>query len=703
MLSVIITTLSLLSAASVVEMMSPVVENVLTVFAVSDLELNYDSDWSLPSSPEKIRHQCLGRAVIAFVLLTVAQPLLPKMPFVIATDFHELSRMPVGVSPCTFDVFGECKSFGPADRAVSEVGYLDREFLAENLSVRRAIYGIRSGQPLGLPAPNPHLYWLRFTVALTRGWAFLVSSSRTVQWYAGSSASSSAWSFNSLMLLLSQRRRASCVRPALACWFGLFSCQPLWLGAAVLLGTSAVVLTSAGRLITSLLTPWLALSTWAHLHQHLQKLCFHSIWLLVDVDLKRQTANRSHLAKQVETHLRKGGWGLIWTNRRSFAGSTLSFFQSVGSGWWLILSLKVGVLHVGPLGSSPGTLQYLWSFTRGMQHTMHCCNIGWLITSGVSGRTLQISCATFYLCWHRISSQGVGCLSGLLRNMEMMPRLMTLMKKVNVLHQSWYQSVYLCLTTNCKILFPCGMVQMDISALWLISPKVLAFTWTAYAHLLNATRTPQKYLLLSLFACLASSRETFNGCLTKWSLWHITWGLTSPVDIGEPVSGREMDGTDGSTMMMLSCRRWELLCHCPFMRIGRWSDGMAYGWSKIWLTLGLISACDRPGCDTLKLVFGDGCQNDVSRMLIQVLAFGWITSDCTRKLSEAIQLWRWYQHMDQTFQGYFVKDYQQCSQIIFDLLAAHRPMQMQKRLWSKKKHARTHARTHAHTHMYIYI
>ena len=180
MLSCIIGTLSLLSAASVVEMMSPVVENV---FALSDLELNYDSDWRLPSSPAKIRHQCLGRAVIAFVLLTVSQPLLPKMPFVIATGFHELSRMPVGVSPCafTFDMFGECKSFGPADRAVSEVGYLDREFLAENLTVRRAIYGTRSDQPLGLPAPNPHLYWLRFTVALTRGWAFLVSSSHTVQ------------------------------------------------------------------------------------------------------------------------------------------------------------------------------------------------------------------------------------------------------------------------------------------------------------------------------------------------------------------------------------------------------------------------------------------------------------------------------------------------------------------------------------------
>jgi len=50
--------------------------------------------------------------------------------------------------------------------------------------------------------------------------------------------------------------------------------------------------------------PWVMTVT-PQLHQQLQRLCFHSIWLLVAVDLKRQTAARSPLAKQVETHIRR--------------------------------------------------------------------------------------------------------------------------------------------------------------------------------------------------------------------------------------------------------------------------------------------------------------------------------------------------------------------------------------------------------------
>ena len=59
------------------------------------------------------------------------------------------------------------------------------------------------------------------------------------------------------------------------------------------------------ELQASAVFPWVMTVT-PDLYQHLQKLCFHSIWLLVAVDLKRQTASRSPLAKQVEQHLRGG-------------------------------------------------------------------------------------------------------------------------------------------------------------------------------------------------------------------------------------------------------------------------------------------------------------------------------------------------------------------------------------------------------------
>ena len=52
--------------------------------------------------------------------------------------------------------------------------------------------------------------------------------------------------------------------------------------------------------------PWMLTVTPA-LHQALQKICFHSIWLLVAVDLKRQTAARSPLAKQVAASLARSG------------------------------------------------------------------------------------------------------------------------------------------------------------------------------------------------------------------------------------------------------------------------------------------------------------------------------------------------------------------------------------------------------------
>lgn len=52
--------------------------------------------------------------------------------------------------------------------------------------------------------------------------------------------------------------------------------------------------------------PWM-LTVSPALHQALQKICFHSIWLLVAVDLKRQTAARSPLAKQVAASLARSG------------------------------------------------------------------------------------------------------------------------------------------------------------------------------------------------------------------------------------------------------------------------------------------------------------------------------------------------------------------------------------------------------------
>ena len=48
--------------------------------------------------------------------------------------------------------------------------------------------------------------------------------------------------------------------------------------------------------------PWL-LTTSTPMFQVLQKLCFYSIWLLVAVDLKKQSLNRSPLAKQIDSRL----------------------------------------------------------------------------------------------------------------------------------------------------------------------------------------------------------------------------------------------------------------------------------------------------------------------------------------------------------------------------------------------------------------
>ena len=75
--------------------------------------------------------------------------------------------------------------------------------------------------------------------------------------------------------------------------------------------------------------PWL-LTISTKMFATLQRLCYHSIWLLVAVDLKQQSLSRSPLAKQIDTKIHRKSWESALTQKVFFAGWTQQPWGSVG-------------------------------------------------------------------------------------------------------------------------------------------------------------------------------------------------------------------------------------------------------------------------------------------------------------------------------------------------------------------------------------
>ena len=163
---------------------------------------------------------------------------------------------------------------------------------------------------------------------------------------------------------------------------------------------------------TGVAFPWM-LTVTPQLQQLFQKLCYHSILLLVAVDLKRQTAARSQLAQQIASQVRKGRWESVSTLPNFTAGSMLFVWLLVGWDWQWMATLMLGWKAVGLLRPSLHLDLSQLRSTMGMQLLKNSCVNGLQLDTAGRGNKMLVTLCTFcFLSWPQLSFRVIGYPSG---------------------------------------------------------------------------------------------------------------------------------------------------------------------------------------------------------------------------------------------------------------------------------------------------
>ena len=135
--------------------------------------------------------------------------------------------------------------------------------------------------------------------------------------------------------------------------------------------------------------PWM-LTTSHTMFPVLQRLCYHSVWLLVAVDVKKQSLSRSPLAKQIDQQLQRRPWDVASILKVYSVGWMQLPWGYAGLVWSVIVPPLAGAFH-GFLMSWLDLHLNRWLWDKGIQHFTKCCVIGPSTICWKDNRMLRIS------------------------------------------------------------------------------------------------------------------------------------------------------------------------------------------------------------------------------------------------------------------------------------------------------------------------